>query len=324
MSPQAGPGPRTVAVLGGTGWVGRHLCAEFARNGYRVVVLARNPGPGVRHDGFVAIDLAGAVPDTTAAILRAGSVDVVVNATDAANATDGWDRTEEEMVRSNVDLVSRLVAAIGSLPWRPRLVHIGTIHEYGPMDVGTAVAESVVPRPASVYARTKLTGSTVVLDATHAGLVDGVVLRAVNVCGPHPSPASLPGKLLTLLDEAGRTGTLRLGIAPAHRDFVDVRDLAVAALRAAERPGVGGAVNIGSGVAVELRELVTLFVTGAGYPASIIEEQAVPVASLGGEWVLADIGRARELLGWAPRIPLAESLRSAWETFRRSGATGGR
>jgi len=322
MLPQAGAGHRTVAVLGGTGWVGRHLCAEFAESGYRVVVLARNPMPQVRHDRFVPLDLAAAAPDTTAGILRAESVDVVVNATDAANATDGWDRTEEEMVRSNVGLVSRLVTAVISLPWRPRLVHLGTIHEYGPMDAGTAIDESMVPRPESVYARTKLAGSTVVFDAARAGLVDGVVLRAANVCGPHPSPVSLPGKLLTLLDEASRSGTMRLSIAPTKRDFVDVRDLAVAALQAAERPAVSGATNIGSGVAVELRELVTLFVTGAGFPQSIIEEQAASVPSLGEDWVEADIGRARELLDWAPRIPLGESLRSAWETFRRSGGQG--
>nr|AHA81992.1 Arm23 [uncultured bacterium] len=323
MPPSGPEANRCVAVLGGTGWVGRHICATFARHGYRVVVLARNPVSGVCHDRFVPLDLADAPSAVTAGILRAESVDVVVNATDAANATDGWDRTEDHLIRANVGLVTRLLAAIAALPWQPRLVHLGTIHEYGPVDAGTAVAESAVPRPASAYARTKLAGSTAVLDAARAGLVDGMVLRAVNVCGPYPSPASLPGKLLTLLDEAARTGRMRMSIAPARRDFVDVRDLAVAALKAAERPAVAGPVNIGSGVAVALRELVTLFVTGAGFPASIIEEEAASVRSLGGDWIAADIRLAGELLDWTPRIPLDESLKAMWKTHRHPDPPSG-
>ncbi|SCG58622.1 NAD-dependent epimerase/dehydratase family protein [Micromonospora halophytica] len=305
-----------VAVLGGTGWVGRHVCEAFASRGHRVVALARNPVPGVRHDAFVRLDLAAAAPGTIAEILRAEEVRVVVNATDAANATDGWDRTEEQLARVNVDLVRRLLSAITSLPRRPRLVHLGTIHEYGAVEPGVAIDETVVPKPVSGYARTKLAGSNAVLEAAHTGLVDGVVLRAVNVCGPHPSPVSLPGRLLRLLDEATRTGRMEVSVATDRRDFVDVRDLADAILRAADRPGLGCAVNIGSGTAVPMRDFVTLFVTSAGYPASILVERPRPVRSLGGAWIEADIRRAGKLLDWVPRIPLGRSLRAMWETFR--------
>lgn len=312
---------RCAVVLGGTGWVGRHIGADFAGRGYRLVVLARNPSAVPGAGKGVSVDLTSATPCAVADILMAESTSVVVNATDGANATDGWDLTETQLTRSNVDLVTTLLRAIRLMPERPRLVHMGTIHEYGPVAAGTVIDEATPPRPTSAYARTKLAGSTAVLDAAQAGLVDAVVLRAVNVCGPHPSPASLPGKLLSLLEEAARSGTLPISIAPAWRDFVDVRDLADAVVRAAERPGLNRAINIGGGVAIALREFVTLFVTQAGFPASIIEDQANPVHSLGGDWVQADIRLARQLLGWSPRTPLAESLRHAWKTFRADTAS---
>ncbi|MEU1884057.1 NAD(P)-dependent oxidoreductase [Micromonospora sp. WMMD987] len=315
MSPDDGNNG-CVAVLGGTGWVGRHVCDAFAARGYRVVALARGPVPGIRHDAFVRLDLATATPGTIAGILRAEQVDVVVNATDAANATDGWEHTEEQFARVNVEVVRHLLTAVAALPRPPRLVHLGTIHEYGTGEPGVAIDESVAPEPVSGYARTKLAGSRLVLDAARAGRVDGVVLRAVNVCGPYPSPVSLPGKLLRLLDEATRTGRMELGVAPDRRDFVDVRDLADATLRAAGRPGLRCAVNIGSGTAVDMRSFVTLFVTSAGYPASILVQRPATGSSLGGAWIEADIRRAGTLLGWAPRIPLGRSLREMWEAYR--------
>jgi nucleoside-diphosphate-sugar epimerase len=317
---QAKDGNRCVAVLGGTGSVGKHICAEFLRSGYRVVVVARNPAGGAAVRDQVALDLAAATPERVGDVLRESAADVVVNATDAANATDGWERTEAEMAQANVGMVTTLVSAMSALPHRPRLVHVGTIHEYGPAAAGTAISETYPPRPASVYARTKLAGSAAVLAATAAGLVDGVVLRSVNVCGPHPSPETLPGKLLRMLDEASRTGRMPITIAPVSRDFVDARDLALAVRLAAERPGVAGPLNIGSGEAVSLHDLVSLFVTEAGFPASIIEPSAGTVAGLGADWTRADIRLARERLGWVPRIPLASSLREMWQAY--AGVSG--
>ncbi|RDI62704.1 NAD-dependent epimerase/dehydratase family protein [Nocardia pseudobrasiliensis] len=299
---------RTAVVLGGTGWVGGFLCAALAERGTRVVAVARGHTAGLRCDRFVSLDLAAAPAAATAALLREESADLVVNATDAANATDGWDRTEAELLRANVTLVERLLEAIRAQARPVRLVHIGTMHEYSPVAFGTPIDESAPCAPESAYARSKLAGSQAVLDAARTGNVDGIVLRAVNVCGPRPSPASLPGKLVALLSE----GAVRLPIAHAHRDWLDVRDLAYAAVAAARRPGVTGVVNIGSGRAVPMREFVENFVLAAGFPLSVVVDTSGAVHSYGGSWLQADIRRAVEALDWKPRWSLRESLRDMW------------
>ncbi|MGC5033514.1 NAD-dependent epimerase/dehydratase family protein [Micromonospora sp. DT229] len=311
------PGRRSVVVLGGTGSVGRHVCAEFARSGHHVVAVARHPGREVNCHDFIALDLTAVGAARVLRMLQGTAADVVVNATDGANDTDGWDRSEAELATANMDLVRTLLDAVAAAPRRPRLVHVGTIHEYGPVPAGTMIDESVPPRPVTAYGRTKLAGSTAVLEATASGRVDGVVLRAVNLCGPYPSAVSLPGKLLGMLDDAARTGRMPIAIAPASRDFVDVRDLATAVRLASERSRTAGVFNIGSGVAVPLRHLITLFVTGAGFPESVIEDRSGTVTSMGGSWTQADTRRAREELGWAPRIALADSLREMWLAHRR-------
>jgi nucleoside-diphosphate-sugar epimerase len=295
---------RRVAVLGGTGWVGRHACARFAQHGYHVVAVARKKAPHVSAYQFRQLDLAAASTEAMTAMLQSERADTVVNATDSTNTTDGWDRTEEQHFQVNHAMVERLLAAAGALPWRVRFVQLGTIHEYGPVPSGTAIAETQPTRPINSYARSKLAGSQAVLRATG---VDGVVLRLVNLCGPHPSPDSFPGKLVRSL----RAGADTVTVTDAKRDFVDVRDVAAALVKVAETPGVSGVVNIGSGVPVPIGELVRMFLAEAG--ATGVEVHCGKVTSLGGDWIQVDTALARRLLGWRPEISLRQSLRDMWQ-----------
>ncbi|MEV0242700.1 NAD(P)-dependent oxidoreductase [Streptomyces sp. NPDC050674] len=314
------PTRRRVAVLGGTGWVGRHVCTALAARGDDVLVVARRPAPHIRPYAFASLDLGHAGRERIAGLLATHRIDTVVNATDALNATDGWARPDEDLDAVNVAAVHRLLAALGDLPWRTRVVHIGTLHEYGDVPPGTLIDEKVTPRPGSAYARTKLAGSQAVLGAVRAGAADGLVLRAANVCGPHPSPASFPGKLVTMLRRAlADQEPMTVVLTGARRDFVDVRDLADAVVRAVHSPATGHALNIGSGHAVDMRTLVRLFVTAAGHSTDLIEERTRDVAGLGGAWTRADIRLAGRLLGWSPRIGLAESLGAMWTAATTDG-----
>lgn len=301
---------KTAVVLGGTGWVGRHVCAALAGNGTRVVVVARSRTENLCCNRFVSLDLATAPAVTMEALLREESADLVVNATDAANMTDGWSRTEAELLRANVSSVERVLQAVQAQPRAVRLVHVGTMHEYSAVDFGTPIDESVLCEPKSAYARTKLAGSQAVLDAAQTGKVDGMVLRAVNVCGPYPSRASLPGKLVTLL----ATGRVRIPVATSHRDWLDVRDVANATVAAAVRPGATGVINVGSGHAVSMRDFIETFVREAGFPLSVLEDTSGAVFSYGGAWLQADIRKAAEVLDWRPQWSLQESLRDMWVT----------
>lgn len=307
VSPRDPGRPGTVAVLGVTGGIGRQVGAAFSRAGHKVLGVARQHAPHAAGHPFVALDVAAADPPEIAGLLTEWNADVVVN------ATGGWAVTEEAMRYAHVRLVRRMLAAVATLPSRPRVVHIGSIHEYGPVPAGTGIDETWPPDPGTPYARTKLAGSRSVLEAARAGDVDGVVLRAVNVCGPHPSGASFLGTLLHRLRGLAPGERLELMIADAARDYIDVRDVASAVLRAADAAAGGTVFNIGRGQAPTMRELVTDLVEVAGFPPGTIEETGGTVESKGGGWTRADIRRAREELGWRPEIGLRDSLRDMWE-----------
>ncbi len=302
--------PSRVAVLGATGCVGRQVCAALSRDGHEVVAVARNHAPHVAAHPFLSMDVAATPAEKIADVFETYGVGAVVN------ATGGWARDEEGMAYAHVHLVERLLEALplmGSSSSRPRLVHVGSIHEYGPVAAGVLIDESVDPRPATPYARTKLAGSQAVLAAEE---VDGIVLRAVNVCGPYTTEASFLGMVAARLRGTTAAGGLELSIADARRDYLDVRDLAEAVVRALSAPA-GGAVNIGRGVATDMRELVALLVAAAGFPPEVLREQDERVESKGGDWTRADISLAGRLLGWRPRISLPDSIRDMWMSLSR-------
>lgn len=305
------PSERRVAVLGATGWLGRHICASYARDGYGVLAIARHYDECLEPYPFLALDLGATAPELMAGILRAERITVAVHATDASNTNDGWWRTPDELFRYNVRLVEDLLSAIAMLPWSIRFVHLGTIHEHGLVPKGTRIDETTPLRPVNSYTRSKMLGSQAVLEATRAGRVDGAVLRLANVWGPDPSPSSFPGKLALIMREAQVSRRpVPVAVSEDARDWIDVRDAADAVLRAGERLAPLGVFNIGRGEAVETGEFVDAMMRICRLPEGRIDRRAYhPAASLtANQWIQVDASAARALLAWCPRIGLTESL----------------
>lgn len=310
------PAAAPIVVLGGNGFLGRHTCGTFAATGVPVISVSRRPArlPSARS---VAIDLTDGDVPRMIGMLTAMRPAAIVNAAGAV-----WGVTDEELRASNVTLVRRLVEAVSALPWRPRLVHLGSVHEYGAVDAGHPIREDTVPNPISQYGRTKLLGAEIVLDAVRRGDCDATVLRVVNVSGPGTPAGSLLGQVAGQLAAARRDrreAILHLAPLRARRDFVDVRDIADAVYAAAYAPDPGPIVNIGRGTAVSVRWLVHELITASGVPAQVVEH---PESDAGAErgsgidWQQIDATAARERLGWRARHALGESLAALWAHVR--------
>ncbi|WP_205303303.1 NAD-dependent epimerase/dehydratase family protein [Nonomuraea montanisoli] len=308
MGPVNGEGaPGRVIVLGGSGSVGRQVCAAFAARGWDVLAVARHAAPHLEPYPFAALDVTATEPRRLA--------ELVSTARAVVNAAGGWGDTTEEMTYSHIRLVDRLLEGLAQAPCRPRLVHVGSVHEYGPVPHGTLLTEDVAPAPVTPYARAKLATSQAVLTAVERHGIDAVVLRAANMSGPYPPQESFLAALAGRIRRALETGeTLELSVADARRDFVDVRDVAEAIERAARAPVGGQVINVGLGEALPIGSLVEWLIEAAGFPQDRIKHLDQEVRSKGGDWTLMDIRRARERLGWRPRTAPRESIRDLWRS----------
>ncbi|OSZ55978.1 NarL family transcriptional regulator, partial [Streptomyces pharetrae CZA14] len=170
--------------------------------------------------------------------------------------------------------------------------------------------ESAATRPAGPYGATKLAGTVAV---TASGL-DAVVLRVGNPVGPGAPATGLPGRVAGLLAGAGRDAdaVLRLGDLSAHRDFVDVRDVARAVRSAVTAPGPLPPVPHRGGAAVPVRDLVRALARVAGFRGRVVEAGTGSARSAQVSWQCSDITAAGNALGWRPAHSLDDSLTALW------------
>ena len=142
--------------------------------------------------------------------------------------------------------------------------------------------------------------------------------------GPfRPDPSHLLGKLTKLSAQGGGTFTIfgddyETRDGTPMRDFIHVWDLAQAHLAAltymmdsAEETGFE-VMNVGSSVGVTVREFVDTFLEVSGSPLNVVVGARRPGDSAG---AFADTTRAREILGWVPRLSLRQGIADAlrWE-----------
>lgn len=326
MSP-ASPGPTAprgeraepltrVLLVGGTGFLGRHVLARLSAADLEVAVVARRPAalPGP----FRAIPLDGSTPRQAqfASVISRFSPDAVVN-----TVGEIW-RDDAALLRTaNTAVPEELALAIAETGSTARLVHLGSSLEYGPLPRPRATDENCPAAPWSEYGRTKLRGSRRVLEVAREASLDAVVLRVFNAIGSHMSSASLLGRTVGALTRArqeGRPARLTLFDPAQHRDFVDVRDVAEAVLRAAVSPGRAGTpvLNIGSGAASDVGEVVRGLASASGVEFGI---DVVPAPedggrSTGADWQVADPALARRHLDWSATRTLSETLCWIWRS----------
>ncbi|MGY5059946.1 NAD-dependent epimerase/dehydratase family protein [Streptomyces sp. 900105755] len=304
---------RSAVVVGGTGSLGRHICAALLRAGVpQVTAVARHEGPVAPGARLLGADL---LDDNRELSRLIADSDVVVNAAGA-----GWSGTPEQMVSAHTVLVERLLQLV---PPPTRLIHLGTVHEYGEISPPDAADELHPERPTTPYGRTKLTGTRAVLASAHEGRTNAVVLRVTNVCGPGAPAASFLGSLIRRLHELPPGVPLDLALTPDMRDFVDIRDVAEAVVRASTAPVTALVINVGRGAVHAVPAVAELMTTAAGLPQHRIRIRVAKGpggAGRNGAWTKVDVHRARALLGWSHTRSLEDSLRDQWEaTCAREG-----
>ncbi|MFI5825334.1 NAD-dependent epimerase/dehydratase family protein [Streptomyces rishiriensis] len=301
-----------VLLLGATGFVGRHVGAALERAGYEVLAVARHPRKTPASWRFHPMDLAQAESRALVELIDEARPEAVVNA-----AGEVWSPTADRMRHSNQVLVERLLAALAAAGPRPRLVQLGSVHEYSPQPRGVWLTESSPEVPATGYGRSKLHGTRAVLRAVGTGAADAVVLRLSNVIGAGTPRGSLLGQVATQLLEGtagGRTAEVRVSPLRSSRDFVDAQDVSRAVVAALRSPGAAGrVVNVASGASQPVRDMVDLLISISGRPARLVERPLTQSRALTDtDWMAVEVSTARTVLGWQPQRTPRDMVQDLW------------
>ncbi|MBE3001271.1 UDP-glucose 4-epimerase GalE [Nocardiopsis sp. HNM0947] len=208
-----------------------------------------------------------------------------------------------------------------------RLVFSSTAAVYGDPPSQAPLRESDPAAPTNPYGAGKLAVDHLLAGWARAHGLGAVSLRYFNVAGAHggfgerhdPETHLIPNLLKVAsgeVEHASVHGTdYPTPDGTAVRDYLHVRDLADAHVRALERcvPGRHRVLNLGSGGGYSVREVLAAVRRITGHPVPVVDGPRRP----GDPAVLvAANDRAREELGWRPSRGLDTIVADAWGFVR--------
>lgn len=284
-------------VVGGSGFIGRHLCRELVRRGHEVVAVSRKAPKivGVRH---IALD----VTDRQEVLdkLRPWSPRWVFNLAGRIDHTCVWPN-QREVIAQHFCGVINLVEAL-SVKSVDAFVSVGSADEYGSQP--GPLTESMREQPIAPYSVAKVASSHYLQMMAHQSKFPASIARLFLVYGPEQDDRRLiPQVCKGLL--SGKSVEVTSGLQ--RRDFLFVGDavsglIAIASCRSAR----GMVVNVASGQPTSIRSVLESLRELVGRGELLFG--ARPTRQGEPDESVASTARLNELGIWKPKWSLTEGL----------------
>jgi nucleoside-diphosphate-sugar epimerase len=306
-------------VTGGAGFIGSHLTEELTRRGERVRVvdsLITGKRENLKHLSGVDF-IEGDLADLDVARRAVEGVDFVLHQA----AIPSVPRSVQDPItsnRANIDASLNVLVAARDAGVK-RLVYAGSSSAYGNAAALPKV-ETMPAAPLSPYALQKLVAEQYCQMFTRLYGLETVTIRYFNVFGPRQDPSSPYSGVISLFISAlceGRQPTI-YGDGEHTRDFTYVANVVDGVLRACHAPAASGEViNVATAGRVSLNQLFRTVrdLVGARVEPIYAAPRAGDVRDS-----QADIQKARQLLGYEPKVSFDEGLKKTVDWYRTTQA----
>jgi UDP-glucose 4-epimerase len=304
-----------ILVTGGAGFIGSHVVDTYVAAGHEVAVLDNltsgredNVNPKAKlHRGDIR-DIAqvrSAIESFRPEVVNHHAAQSEVP---KSVADPGYD--------ASVNVVGGLNVLKASIDNGVRKVIFSSTGGalYGEPDVVPA-EEGHPVRPLSPYGTSKYAFEQYLGTFDRTFGLRFTTLRYANIYGPRQNPQGEAG-VIAIFCHRLLTGQAPIinGDGEQTRDYTFVEDVALANLRALERPDVTGAVNVCTGVETTVNQLYAALVAASG---AKVPAQYAPARPGEQRRSCLDPAHAERALGWKPSVTLAEGLGRTFRFFQK-------
>lgn len=315
-------------VTGGAGFIGSHIVDALIEKGHDVVVLD-NLSSGYTKNLFRVLDkvpfIEGDIRDPEACLKAAEGCNGIFHEAALVSVPDSINRPRDN---HDVNITGTLnVLEAARQQGVKRVVFASSAAVYGDNPV-LPKKEDMLPEPKSPYALAKITGENYLRVYAECYRLETVALRYFNVFGPRQDPSSMYSGVISVFSERIKKGLpiTVYGDGKQTRDFVNVADVVQANLLAmttnslrtmaeSQKAGVKPfhqpvshnfvALNVAAGRQTSLLGLLNTLenLTNNKATLNFSESRSGDIRHS-----LADISKAREILGFDPQVELEEGL----------------
>ncbi|MDA8194292.1 MAG: UDP-glucose 4-epimerase GalE [Thermaerobacter sp.] len=318
-----GGGKRPTAVItGGLGYIGQSLAFALKSAGEPVLVIDRRAIPG-QVPGIGVITGSIADPAVWRQVADESQPTAIYHCAGLISVTESLARPAEyfrENVAAGIAMLDHMLSLIGPVP----VVFSSSAAVYGAPE-RLPLREDAALRPMSPYGVTKRQFEEVLAAYAAPYGIPWVALRyfnAAGMVGPVREQHDPETHLLPRVADAVRAGGAPViygsdyptADGTAVRDYIHVADLAEAhqaAARYLRQGGESGPINLGSGQGTSVTQVLEAFAAVSG---AVLRPQRQPRRAGDPPELVADIGRARTVLRWAPRRSgIREIVAEVWQ-----------
>ena len=221
-----------------------------------------------------------------------------------------WGREFLAYTHNNILATQRLLEASKGTGMK-KFVYASSSSVYGDTD-DLPMREAGMTRPVSPYGVSKLAAEQLCYLYWKEFAVPAVSLRYFTVYGPRQRPDMF---FHILMGAHYRSGEIPIyDDGRQSRDFTFCSDIVEGTVAAALYPGAGEAFNLGGGVRTTVAEVVSMVekISGKKARLKMLARQQGDVRH-----TEAEIGRARDKLGFQPQVRLFDGLAQEWNWIRQ-------
>ena len=299
-----------ILVTGGAGFIGRWVVKRLLEDGQEVWALddlsngrLANIDEFARHPGWRGFTQGDIKDAATLERLFVNQFDLCYHLGASINVQDSIDEPKRTFDNDVIGTFNVLELCRRD---KVKLVFMSTCMVYDRATDPTGISELHPTTPASPYAGSKIAGENMVLSYWYAYGLPTVVIRPFNTYGPFQKTCGEGGVVAVFIKKALAGETLQIyGSGEQTRDLLYVGDCARFVVEAGYNDKVNGQiVNAGLGQDVSVNALAAMVEPD---PAKIVHVPHIhPPSEI--MKLLCDSRKAKELLGWSPRIGLEQGL----------------